>query len=123
MFGRWWERKNDGTVGWTHGFAGCTTFDVGILDQKGVIDHVVNLFREDAGHVSEIQHHPYVGGLWIAHQFTADFCFKSIPVPMKMSAFAGVVWDAMSSVRFDPAAYRGGHDSSSSKVKQTELMQ
>ena len=110
-------------MGWAHGFARCTTFDVRVLDQEGVINHVVDLLCEDARHVTEIKHHADVRSLRVSDQISADFRFETVPVAVEMGAFAAVIWHAVPGVGFDPASYRGGQDSSSSKVKQTELMQ
>ena len=91
--------------------------------KEGVVNDVMDFFGEDARYIAEIEDHAVIWGLGIPDQFSTDFGLEPVPVAMEMGTFAAVVWHTVAGVGFDPAADGGGHASSSSKIRHTELMQ
>jgi hypothetical protein len=113
VFRGWWEGQNNRPMIRTHGFAGCSTSNIRVLHEEGVVDNIVDFLGEDAGYIAEVEDHAVIWSLGVANQFSTDFGLEPVPVAMKVGTLAAVVWHTVAGVGFDPAADGGGHASSS----------
>lgn len=72
----------------------CITF----VDHEAMIDNVMDMLGHRLFDVAEIEDHAFVTLAGCGHQFAGQCQFKTVPMPMRVPAFAFVIRDAVSHI-------------------------